>query len=1045
MKKRIGNKLCGLTRLATVRLGLATLAACAALCGQAYPLRYATPTGQEWRDPAVNEVRRLPMHVTYFPYETVEAAQRPKEESRNYLSLNGEWRFRWVENADERPTDFYRTGYDDSDWATMPVPGLWELNGYGDPIYVNIGYAWHNFAPLAPPLVPTERNHVGSYRRTVNIPASWAGRRVTAHFGSVTSNLYLWVNGQFVGYSEDSKLEPEFDLTPYVHTGRNVVAFQVFRWCDGTYLEDQDFFRLSGVARDCYLVARDKQQIYDLQATPELSDDLTQGALRVVVDWPAVASTVLLELRDAQGTVVASRRVTGTEAVRLEVDHPQLWSAETPHLYQLRAVLTEGQRVREVMNFDVGFRRVEVRGGQLLVNNQPVLIKGVNRHELDPEGGYVVSRERMEADIRLMKRLHINAVRTSHYPDDPYWYELCDRYGLYVTAEANIESHGMGYKEQTLARDTAYHQAHLERNERNVRRNMNHPSIIVWSLGNEAGFGPNFEDCYHLVKAMDPSRPVQYEQAALNAYTDIYCPMYLGYQRCRTYAEGRDARPLIQCEYAHAMGNSMGGLKEYWDLIRRYPKYQGGYIWDFVDQGLRWRDAEGRTFYGYGGDFNERDASDMNFCNNGLVAPDRQLHPHALEVAYFYQDLWVDSLDVERREVAVRSERFFSDLSDVELRWTLRADGRAVQSGTLPPFNLQPQQQARLYVPFDLAACPAGEVVTLDFSFRQRQASFAFDAGEEVARRQFVVHTPERRAVALTEAWRAPRVDETDTTVTVRGRDYEATFCRRSGLLTRFEAYGTDYVAPGSALRPNFWRAGTDNDFGAKLPRKWAAWRDPQCRLTHWQVRREAGTVRIEAAYRLDSLGCTLGLSYELGAAPEVVVEEHLRPDAGRDVAGLYRVGMTVAMPQTFDRVSYLGRGPQESYIDRKSAAFVGRYAQTVREQFHPYQRPQETGSHCDLYDLTVGGERRQALRITADTLFSASVLPYTQEQLDSYPEKRQMHPEWLTEAGVTTLCVDGFMMGLACENSWGAVPQPQYRMQPRDFSFRFKLAAGHE
>jgi beta-galactosidase len=868
---------------------------------------------------------------------------------------------------------------------------------------------------------------------------------VTAHFGSVTSNLYLWVNGQFVGYSEDSKVEPEFDLTPYIHTGQNEIAFQVFRWCDGTYLEDQDFFRLSGVARDCYLMARDKQQIYDLHATPELSDDFTQGTLQVSVDWPAAGSTVLLELLDAEGQTVVSRRIDGTEpTVELEVDHPQLWSAETPNLYLLRATLSYKGSVKEVLTYNVGFRRVEIRGAQLLVNGQPVLIKGADRHELDPDGGYVVSRERMESDIRLMKRLNINAVRTSHYPDDPYWYDLCDRYGLYVTAEANIESHGMGYGDKTLAKDTAYHQAHLERNERNVRRNFNHPSIIVWSLGNEAGFGPNFEDCYNMVKAMDPSRPVQYEQAGLNLYTDIYCPMYLGYRRCKEFGEGRDARPLIQCEYAHAMGNSMGGLKEYWELVRRYPNYQGGYIWDFVDQGLRWHDAEGREFFGYGGDFNERDASDQNFCNNGIVAPDRSLHPHAYEVAYFYQNIWVDSLDTRQQYAVVRNENFFRDLSDVSLHWSLKANGETVQEGDVEHLDIAPQQTARIRIPYSFTDLYEGELVTLDFSFRKTQAEFAFEVGEEVARGQYVLQTPDEAPVALSAGER-PKVKETAEAVTVTGSDYTVAFDRTTGWMNRLAAGGTEYIAEGSQLRPNFWRASTDNDLGAKLQRKWAVWRSPDFRLTRWEVTKGKTDVRITAEYRLDTLQSTLVMTYRIGGRAEVVVEEHFTPDADVELPGWYRYGMQVAMPQAFDSVSYLGRGPQESYIDRLSSAFLGRYEGSVKEQFHGYQRPQETGSHCDLYYMNVRAGGRQRLAVTADAPFSASVLPYTQEQLDDFPEKGQRHPEFLTDPGVTTLSVDGFMMGLACENSWGAIPQPQYRMKPQDYTFRFKLSAGHE
>jgi beta-galactosidase len=997
------------------------------------------PTGREWQDPQINAVHRLPMHTTYFPFESVEASTRPQEESANYLSLNGTWRFQWVESADQRPEGFWQPDYDDSAWGTMPVPGIWELNGYGDPIYVNMQYPWANFAKNTPPIVPTERNHVGSYRRYIEVPASWRGRRITAHFGSVTSNLYLWVNGHYVGYSEDSKLEPEFDLTPYLTPGQNLIAFQCFRWCDGTYLEDQDFFRLCGVARDCYLVARDAQQITDLQATPELSDDFRHGTLHVHVDRSDLHTQVQLTLLDAEEQPVAEQCIEGAQSdALLSVEAPRLWSAELPNLYTLRASLMAGGRVREVLTYRVGFRRVEIRGGQLLVNGQPILIKGVDRHELDPDGGYVVSRERMEADIRLMKRLNINAVRTSHYPDDPYWYDLCDRYGLYVTAEANIESHGMGYGDKTLARDTAYRIAHLERNERNVRRNYNHPSIIVWSLGNEAGFGDNFVDCYNLVKAMDASRPVQYEQAALHPQTDIYCPMYLGYRRCREYCEGDDPRPLIQCEYAHAMGNSLGGFKEYWELIRRYPNYQGGYIWDFVDQGLRWHDASGREFFGYGGDFAARDASDENFCNNGLVAPDRTPHPQATEVAYYYQNVWVDSLDTERRIATVRNENFFRDLGDLQLKWHLMADGRSVQCGIVDTLDIAPGASAQVPIPYDLAACPADAEVTLDLAFRTRQADELHAQHDTVARSQWQLRAPSLPQLTCTEG-SVPDVQRSADEVRILGNLYTVVFDAATGWMKQFSAFGTEYIAPGSLLMPNFWRASTDNDFGAKLPRKWAAWRNPTYRLLGLNLLTTDRCVCLVADYRLDSLHSTLQMTYRIGGRAEVIVEEHLIPDDGAELPGLYRYGMKVAMPQSFDRLCYLGRGPQESYIDRCTSAFVGRYESTVAAQFHGYQRPQETGSHCDLRYWDLSDARRQTLHITSDRLFSASALPYTQEQLDDFPAKHQSHPEFLTPAGVTTLCVDGFMMGLACENSWGAMPLPQYRMKPQDYLFRFK------
>ena len=578
-------------------------------------------TFKEWQDPEINAINRAPMHANFFAYENAEmAAKAVKEDSKNFMSLNGTWKFFWVRNADARPTDFWKTGFNDKGWDNLQVPGVWETHGYGDPIYINVGYGWRSRFENNPPYVPTEENHVGSYRREIMVPADWKGKDIIAHFGAVSSNMYLWVNGKFVGYSEDSKLEAEFNLTPYLKPGqKNLIAFQVFRWCDGSYLEDQDFFRYTGVARDCYLYTRNKKRIDDIRVTPDLDSEYKNGSLAINLNLKG-SGNVSLELLDAQNQTVASTEVKGSGNVSttLQVENPKKWSAETPYLYTLRATLKDGSQASEVVPVKVGFRKIELKNAQILVNGQPVLFKGADRHEMDPDGGYVVSRERMIQDIQIMKQFNINAVRTCHYPDDNFWYELCDKYGIYVVAEANIESHGMGYGDKTLAKEPTYKKAHMERNQRNVQRGFNHPSIIFWSLGNEAGYGPNFEAAYDWIKAEDPSRAVQYEQARIEGKTDIYCPMYANYKWCEEYSkDDKYQKPLIQCEYAHAMGNSQGGFKEYWDLIRKYPKYQGGFIWDFVDQSIRWTGKNGKMIYAYAGDFNRMDDSgDKNFCNN---------------------------------------------------------------------------------------------------------------------------------------------------------------------------------------------------------------------------------------------------------------------------------------------------------------------------------------------------------------------------------------------------------------------------------------------
>ncbi len=696
----------------------------------------------EWQDPNVNAINRAPMHTNYFAYESENAALKGcRTSSDNYMSLNGMWKFHWVKDADQRPmTDFYKVGFNDKGWATMQVPGMWEMNGYGDPVYIDSGYAWRNQHPNNPPYVPEENNHVGTYRKEITLPSEWKGREIMAHFGSVTSNMYLWVNGQFVGYSEDSKLEAEFNLTKYLKPGKNLIVFQVFRWCDGTYLEDQDLFRFSGVARDCYLYTRTINHIEDIRVTPDLDAQYKDATLRVDIQMKG-KGTVDLKLLDKAGKEVASSQVKGSgkQSVTLSVSNPAKWTAETPNLYKLVANLSENGKVIESIPIQVGFRKVEMKNSQVLVNGQPVLIKGVNRHEIDPDGGFYVSKERMIQDLDRLKELNINAIRTCHYPDNNLWYELCDKYGFYVVAEANVESDGMGYYETTLAKESMYEKAHLERNQRNVQRGYNHPSIIIWSMGNEAGFGPNFEVCYHWIKNEDKTRPVQYEQAKTNDFTDIFCPMYHGYEASEKYAQGDIDKPLIQCEYTHAMGNSEGGFKEYWDLIRKYPKFQGGFIWDFVDQSVRRYTEDGREFYAYGGDFNAYDASDQNFCDNGLISPDRVLNPHADEVAYYYQNIWVKPVDLKKGIVSVYNENFFRDLSDYYAQWELLVDGKVAKTGIVADVKVTPQQTANLQLGYSLDGICACKEVLLNVYFKLKQTEAFLPAGHTVAKEQLAI------------------------------------------------------------------------------------------------------------------------------------------------------------------------------------------------------------------------------------------------------------------------------------------------------------------
>ena len=648
----------------------------------------------EWKNARISQVNRAPMHTSYVA----------SSEDHPVLSLDGMWRFHWVEHAWQRPQDFWRLDFDDAAWTDFPVPGIWELHGYGDPLYINAGYPWKNQFTSNPPEVPEENNHVGSYRRYIEIPPEWTGKDIYVHFGSVISNLYLWVNGKFVGYSEDSRLEAEFDLTKYLHPGSNLLAFQVFRWCDGTYLEDQDVFRYSGTARESYLYAREKERIQDVRITTGLDENYRDATLELDLQTKGRPLVEIL-LSDAAGQPVLSRRLSlsGPQKLSYVIPSPHKWTAETPYLYRLELTSTDRRGKTEKLSFQVGFRKVEIRGSQLLVNGQPILIKGVNRHEIDPDGGYQVSKARMRQDLLRLKQLNINAVRTSHYPDESYWYDLCDQYGIYVISEADIESHGMGYGPASLAHREDFRDAHLERNRRQVARNFNHPCIIGWSLGNEAGYGENFDRCYRLVKEMDPSRPVQYERAADagSASTDIYCPMYLSHEACERRAQEVGKRPFIMCEYAMAMGNSQGGLKEYWDLVRKYPHFQGGFIWEFVDHGCRWKNRRGQEIYAYGGDFNRYDVSDNNFNINGLLGPDRQLNPHAHEVAWVYQNIWTTLSGSARNTVTVSNEHFFRDLSAYQLQWSLIADGIPQANGVVPELKVRPQESAVYKLGYD--------------------------------------------------------------------------------------------------------------------------------------------------------------------------------------------------------------------------------------------------------------------------------------------------------------------------------------------------------
>lgn len=1001
-------------------------------------------TFQEWRNPEINAVNLAPMHTNYFAFENADAAKKAdKKQSTNYMTLNGTWKFNWVKDADSRPTDFWKTGFNDKGWDDLQVPAVWELNGYGDPIYVNVGYAWRNQFQNNPPEVPTENNHVGSYRREIVVPASWKGKDIIAHFGSVTSNMYLWVNGRYVGYSEDSKLEAEFDLTPYLKPGqKNLIAFQVFRWCDGTYLEDQDFFRYSGVGRDCYLYARNKKRIQDIRVTPALDAAYQNGSLAVNLDLKG-SGKVDLELVDAQGKQVATATANKSGLVTMNVENPKKWSAETPYLYTLRASM---QGSNEVIPVKVGFRKIELKGDQILVNGKAVLFKGADRHEMDPDGGYVVSPERMLQDIQIMKQFNLNAVRTCHYPDDNLWYDLCDQYGIYVVAEANIESHGMGYGDKTLAKNPSYKKAHLERNQRNVQRGFNHPSIIFWSLGNEAGDGPNFEQCYKWIKAEDPSRACQYEQARQKEHTDIFCPMYYDYNGMEKYGQRTDAtKPLIQCEYAHAMGNSQGGFKEYWDLIRKYPNLQGGFIWDFVDQSCRWKGKDGVMIYAYGGDFNRFDASDNNFCDNGLISPDRVPNPHMYEVGHFYQNIWTTPADLSKGEVNVFNENFFRDLSAYYMEWQVLKDGKVIRTGRVDDLKVAPQETAKITLNIGKTCTCKEWLLNVFYKLKNREG--LLPAGFTVAKNQLTLNDYKAPSMDLKNvettnvATVVPQIiDNQYHYLIVKGNNFVAEFNKQNGYLSKYAVDGTEMLKEGAALTPNFWRAPTDNDMGAGLQNRYAAWKNPGLKLVSLNSKTENDQIVVNAEYDMKNVSAKLYLTYVINNEGAIKVTQKMTADKNAKVSPMFRFGMQMQMPKCFETVEYYGRGPVENYSDRNHSTDLGIYRQSVDEQFYSYIRPQETGTKTDIRwwkQLNAGGN---GLKVVGDAPFSASALHYTICSLDDGEQKDQRHSPEVQKADLTNLIIDKAQMGLGCVNSWGALPLPQYMLPYGDYEFTFIL-----
>ena len=1034
------------------------------------------PTFTEWHDLQVNEINRLPLHTMHFAYDPNDfpgtgAEYLDKKKSMNYLSLEGTWKFNWVANADERPTDFYKTDLDDSKWNNIQMPGNWEMLGYGQPEYVNVGFAWRGHFDQQPPAVPTKDNHVGSYRREINIPANWDGKRVIAHFGSVTSNIYLYVNGKFAGYAEDSKVAAEFDITPFLKKGKNLIAFQTFRWCDGSWCEDQDFWRLSGPARENYLYARSKDhRLLDVRVETELKNNYKDGYLNITAKVQG-NTLAYFGLYDPDGKEVI---VTGTDNVKngvakyqLRVKNVRKWSAETPNLYTLvvSPIQNGGMYLPyEIVQVKVGFRKVEIKNKQFLVNGQPVLLKGADRHEMDPDEGYNVSEQRMIQDIMMMKRMNINAVRTSHYPNDPRWYDLCDKYGLYVVAEANQESHGFQYGDDAAAKKPEFAKQIMERNQHNVSMFYNHPSIVTWSMGNETVMGDNFLQAYKWIKSQDKTRPVQYEQARRGEGTDIFCPMYYPVAASEKYAKDPNSpMPLIQCEYNHTMGNSGGNLSDYWDLIRKYPILQGGFDWDFVDQALhrnivkpmsilpyKMNNEELRKIeYCYGGDYNKYDPSDNNFNCNGIIGPDRQMNPHAYEVAYQYQNIWAKMVNAETGEVSVHNENFFRDLSNYALAWSLEEDGVETQNGTIADLDVPAQQTKNFTIPYDKSKIK-GKEVFLNIDFRLKEAEPLLTAGQVMAYAQLPVVTKQAcsgdcsKMLAQGNGKKKMKLAaKKDNVVAVTTPNLTFKIDRSTGLISEYAYNGKSLLGEGGTLKPNFWRAPTDNDMGAGLQKKFQAWKNPQMNLKNIDVKKDKKTnsVTILTSFDMPEVQGQMDITYVVFANTGAVkVTEDFKATEGAKVSDMFRFGMLMQMPYTMEKSNYYGRGPIENYSDRKDCMRIGVYSDDADNQYFPYIRPQESGTKSDIRWWKQTDATGMGLQVKSCTPFYASAIHFDTEELDDGDDKEQRHSFDLKKSKFTNLFLDSAHMGVGGENSWGAWPLEKYRVHYGNKTFTFTL-----
>jgi beta-galactosidase len=1006
----------------------------------------------DWENPEIFAINKENTRTTSLPYPDENlAAEDDYSKSPYYRSLDGLWKFYWTPKVAEIPADFYAENYDDSKWADMPVPGNWEMNGYGIPMYVNSGFSFS----AQPPHIDREDSPTGCYRQEFSVPDSWDGRRVFIHFEGGTNSMYLWVNGQKAGYTQSAKNPAEFDITEYVRKGRNLLACEVHKYSDGSYLEDQDMWRLGGINRSVYLYSTGQTRILDFFAHPDLDKNYKNGVFSIDIklknySGKAESQTIDVTLTDKAGKKVFSKSKqakipaggTSDLTVSGNVASPLKWTAETPSLYTLTISLKDGKNIIESTSHKAGFRKIEIRDGQLLINGKKVYFKGVDLHEFNANTGQVVTRKEMMRNLQLMKELNINAVRTSHYPQQALWYKLCDEYGIYIIDEANLESHGLGYGPNNVSNFPEWKAAHLDRAMRLVERDKNHASVITWSLGNESGNGKAFFDMYDWIKARDNSRPVQYEAAGGARNTDILCPMYPSYQSMLNDAKKDLGRPYILCEYAHAMGNSMGNFQEYWDVMRSSKNMQGAYIWEWYNHGYPATDEQGRFYWAYGGDLKGYDRkNDGNFVADGLISPDQNYLPHTHIVKKVYQNILFEAKDVDRGIISVINDFKFTELrsEDYACKWILLKNGENAGEGT---FDIIMPADSRKDVKLNLPPLTYGEGTEyyLQIFVSSKKDVPLIPAGFEVAKAEFAF--PGNNYFVRETAKGNIEVDQTDKEIRVKSNDVDYKFAvndsRRSLTHIGYEQRWIFRELP----KLNFWRAPTDNDFGEGAQYRLRLWESAGYNLKYQYqgIEENSGSLAVKYSAKLLGIEAAVDLIYTVNGDGSLTVDAHYKA-LSDDLPEMMRFGMIMTLPESTGEFTWYGRGPHENYIDRNLEAFMGIWKGKVAEQAHPYIRPQETGNKTDVRWLTLTDKDGRGIRIDGIQPLSVSALNNRPEDFDPGTTKKQQHASDIIPRHETVLCVDLFQRGLAGLNSWGASPLDIYQFREKEYRYSYIIS----